>query len=71
VRLPWPLLSHQVIVNLIASTKTDKGLVVKAALDESKYATGIKVTDEQMAALAIKPAKFHGNWNYTVKPRKS
>lgn len=66
-----PLLSHQVIVSLIASTKTDKGLIVKAALDESKYETGIKVTDEQMAALAIKPAKFHGNWNYTVKPRKT
>lgn len=66
-----PLLSHQVIVNLIANTKTDKGLIVKAALDESKYETGIKVTDEQMAALAIKPAGFHGNWNYTIKPRKS
>jgi hypothetical protein len=66
-----PLLSHQVIVNLIAGTRTDKGLIVKAALDESKYETGIIVTDEQMAALAIKPAKFHGNWNYTIKPRKS
>lgn len=66
-----PLLSHQVIVSLIASTRTDKGLIVKAALDESRYETGIKVTDEQMAALAIKPAKFHGNWNYTVMPRKT
>jgi hypothetical protein len=66
-----PLLSHQVIVNLIANTKTDKGLIVKAALDESRYETGIKVTDEEMAALAIKPARFHGNWNYTVKPRKT
>jgi hypothetical protein len=60
-----------VIVNLIASTRTDKGLVVKAALDSSKYETGIKVTDEQMAALAIKPGKFHGAWNYTIKPRRS
>jgi hypothetical protein len=66
-----PLLSHQVIVNLIADTRTDKGLIVKAALDESEYKTGIKVTDEQMAALAFKPAKFHGNWNCTIKPRKS
>jgi hypothetical protein len=66
-----PLLSHQVIVNLIANTRTAKGLIVKAALDESQYETGIKVTDKQMAALAIKPAKFHGNWNYTIKPRKS
>jgi hypothetical protein len=66
-----PLLSHQVIVNLIANTRTDKGLTVRAALDESKYETGIKVTDEQMAALAINPAKFHGDWNYTIKPRPS
>lgn len=66
-----PLLSHQVIVNLISNTRTDKGLIVKAALDESKYETGIKVTDAQMAALTIKPAKFHGNWNYTIMPRKS
>jgi Rhodopirellula transposase DDE domain len=66
-----PLLSHQVVVNLIANTRTDKGLIVKAALDASKYETGIKVTDDQMAALALKPAKFHGNWNYTIKPRKS
>ena len=65
-----PLLSHQVIVNLIASTKTDKGLIVQAALDENTYETGIKVTDEQMAGLAITPAKFHGNWNYTIKPRR-
>jgi hypothetical protein len=66
-----PLLSHQVIVNLIANTRTDKGLVVKAALDATRYETGIKVTDGQMTALAIKPAKFHGDWNYTIKPRKS
>jgi hypothetical protein len=64
-----PLLSHQVIVNLIANTTTSKGLIVKAALDETKYETGIKVTDEEMAELLIKPAKFHGNWNYTIKPR--
>lgn len=64
-----PLLSHQVIVNLIANTTTDKGLIVKAALDENEYETGIKVTDEQMAGLRLKPAKFHGNWNYTISPR--
>jgi DDE family transposase len=65
-----PLLSHQVIVNLIASTSTDKGLVVKAAVDETKYETGIKVTDEQMRTLALRPAKYHGDWNYTLKPRR-
>ena len=64
-----PLLSHQVIVNLIANTTTTQGLMVKAALDENTYETGIKVTDEQMAGLRLKPAKFHGNWNYTIRPR--
>jgi hypothetical protein len=64
-----PLLSHQVIVNLIAATTTAKGLTVKAALDETPYETGIKVTNEQMATLQIARAEFHGEWNYTIKPR--
>jgi Rhodopirellula transposase DDE domain len=67
-----PLVSIQVIVNLIAATRTTKGLIVKAALDEGKYETGITVTDEQMAKLNLAPAKFHGEWNYTITPlRKS
>jgi hypothetical protein len=65
-----PLVSHQVIVNLIAATTTAKGLTVQAALDTNTYPTGLKVTDEQMAALQIAPAQFHGEWNYTVKPRR-
>ena len=65
-----PLVSHEVIVNLIAATTTAKGLTVRAALDTNPYPTGIKVTDEQMAALRIVPAEFHGEWNYTVKPRR-
>jgi hypothetical protein len=65
-----PLVSIQVIVNLIAATRTTKGLIVKAALDEGKYETGISVTDEQMAKLNIKPAKFHGEWNYTIMPHR-
>jgi hypothetical protein len=65
-----PLLSIQVIVNLIAATRTTKGLIVKAALDEAKYETGISVTDEQMAKLNLKPAQFHGEWNYTIGSRR-
>jgi hypothetical protein len=65
-----PLVSHQVIVNLIAATTTAKGLTVQAALDTNTYPTGLKVTDEQMAALQIAPAQFHGEWTYTVKPRR-
>jgi hypothetical protein len=65
-----PLVSHQVILNLIAATTTAQGLTVRAALDTNAYPTGIKVTDEQMAALRIAPAEFHGEWNYTVRPRR-
>jgi hypothetical protein len=65
-----PLVSHQTIVNLIASTTTTKGLIVKAALDENTYETGIEVSDEQMAKLKLVRAKFHGDWNYTIKPHR-
>jgi transposase len=65
-----PLVSVQVIVNLIAATRTTKGLIVKAAIDDRKYETGIEVPDEQMAKLNIDPAVFHGEWNYTIKPQR-
>ena len=65
-----PLLTHQVIVQLIASTTTEKGLTVQCRLDENAYDKGIKVSDAEMATLNITPANFHGEWNYTIKPRK-
>jgi len=65
-----PLTSYAVIVNLIANTKTAQGLTVRAALDTRPYETGIKVSDEQLAGLKIRPAKFHGEWNYYVTPRR-
>ena len=65
-----PLLTHQVIVQLIASTRTAKGLTVKCRLDENTYDKGIKVSDAEMAKLNITPAEFHGEWNYTIEPRK-
>jgi hypothetical protein len=65
-----PLLSHQTVVNLIASTTTTTGLTVQAALDTNVYETGIKVSDEEMAKLRLTPCKFHGEWNYTIAPRK-
>ena len=64
-----PLTSHAVIVNLIANTTTKAGLSIKAALDQGTYPKGIKVTNAQMATLKITPSDFHGEWNYTVKPR--
>ena len=65
-----PLVSRETIVNLIASTTTDAGLVVKAALDSNHYETKIKVSDQQLAQLRLKRHEFHGNWNYTLSPRK-
>jgi hypothetical protein len=64
-----PLVSHQTIVNLIASTTTRKGLIVKAALDTNQYETKIKVTAEQLERLRLQRHKFHGDWNYTLSPR--
>ena len=63
-----PLISHEVIVNLIAHTTTQTGLVVRAELDGNSYATGIKITDDKLAALSIERDAFHGDWNYTIAP---
>jgi hypothetical protein len=65
-----PLKSLEVIVNLIAKTTTRTGLIVKAAVDTNPYPTKIKVTDEQLGHLRIKRHEFHGEWNYTLSPRK-
>ena len=64
-----PLISRQVVVNLIGNTTTKAGLKIKAALDENNYASGIKVSDEEVATLAIERDEFHGEWNYKFIPR--
>ena len=63
-----PLVSHEVIVNLIANTTTRAGLRIRAELDRGKYPTGIKISDAELASLNLKPDNFHGDWNYTVLP---
>ena len=65
-----PLLSRQAIVNLIANTTTTTGLLVRAALDTDQYETGIKVSDEDLAKVQITRADFHGEWNYSIMPRR-
>lgn len=65
-----PLTTYEVIVNLIASTTTKKGLIVRAALDTRQYETGIKVTDEELQHLSLTPERFHGEWNYSIKPKR-
>jgi len=64
-----PLTSYQAIVNLIASTTSTKGLTVRAALDDHEYPTGRKVSKAELAALNLTLADFHGDWNYTIRPR--
>ena len=63
-----PLISHEVIVNLIAGTTTQTGLKIEAALDTNVYPTGLRVTDEEFGKLNIQKAGFHGEWNYTILP---
>jgi len=63
-----PLESLEVIVNLIANTTTEKGLKVKALADKRKYEKGLKVTDEEIKSIKIKPDKFRGDWNYNIYP---
>ena len=63
-----PLISHEVIVNLIAATTTRKGLKVRAELDKTLYPKGIKVTDEEFDAIRILRDEFHGEWNYSIMP---
>ncbi len=63
-----PLVSRAVIVSLIGNTRTKTGLHIQAELDTVAYPAGIKVTDQQLAAVRIKRDEFHGEWNYTISP---
>jgi DNA-binding phage protein len=66
-----PLVSHQTIVQLIGSTTTRTGLNIKCAIDPNTYPAGVKVSNEDMAAINMTPHKFHGEWNYTIAPKLS
>lgn len=65
-----PLVSREVVVNLIGNTTTAGGLRIQAQLDDRDYAAGIKVSDQELAAVLIERDEFHGEWNYRVKPRQ-
>ena len=64
-----PLLTHQVIIELICATRTDGGLVVRCRLDEADYPNGIVVSDRDLAAVNLSCDDFHGEWNYTIAPK--
>jgi len=64
-----PLRSYRTIVQLIAATTTETGLLVRAELDKNKYPKGVKVSDAQLAAVNLSRHSFHGDWNYTISPK--
>ncbi len=63
-----PLTDIRTIVELIAATSTTSGLTVQAAYDPTWYATGVKITDQELGALALTAHGWHGEWNYTIAP---
>jgi hypothetical protein len=66
-----PLISHEVIVNLIANTTTQAGLEINAALDSGEYPTGISVSNREMKNINLEKNAFHGEWNYSIYPTKT
>ena len=64
-----PLQSYQMVVDLIGSTRTTTGLEVHATLDEADYKKGIKISHDDYQSINLNPCKFHGDWNYIIKPR--
>ena len=66
-----PLRDYETIIKLISRTATAKGLTVTCRLDRRKYPTGRKVTEEEMQRVNLERHRFHGDWNYTIRPRKA
>jgi transposase len=65
-----PLVSREVVVNLIGHTTTKTGVTIRSELDENRYPTGREITDQQIESLSITRDKFHGEWNDTIQPRE-
>ena len=63
-----PLLTRATVVNHIGKTKTQTGLTVRCILDRRHYPEGVRISDEQMRNIRLKPERFHGNWNYAIRP---
>ena len=64
-----PLISHEVVINLISNTRTNSGLTVQCTLDTNKYQKRIKISDKDFANLAVQKDDFHGEWNYYISPQ--
>jgi hypothetical protein len=65
-----PLITLAAIVSLIGSTRTTTGLRVRSEVDQGEYPKGVTITDEQLATLLLHRHKFHGDWNYTLRPTR-
>ena len=63
-----PLVTHQVIVELIAATTTRTGLTVRSRIDSRTYAKGRRISDKMLGSVNLEPDDFHGEWNYTIRP---
>ncbi|NEQ87651.1 MAG: ISAzo13 family transposase [Moorea sp. SIO2I5] len=63
-----PLISREVVVNLIANTTTQTGLTIQAELDQGKYQIGQRISDSQLSQVNLQPADFHGEWNSQIIP---
>ncbi len=68
--LDCALISHEVIVNLIAATTTQKGLRIECGMDKKVYPKGVKISDNELNEINLTIEKFHGEWNYTIKPNE-
>ena len=64
-----PLVSFETVVNMISATKTSQGLRVKAVLDRGRYETGVKISDDQMKELKLRPHQQNPEWNHSLLPR--
>ena len=64
------MVSREVVVNLIGGTTTETGLRIRSQLDENTYEAGLKVSDQELAELALERDEFHGEWNYHLHPRE-
>ena len=64
-----PLVSHEVVVNLIGATTTRTGLRVQSQLDTNRYPAGRTVSDDELEAIYLRRDSFHGEWNYSLLPR--
>jgi hypothetical protein len=68
-QMPSPVVSREIVVNLIANTRTRAGSLVRAALDTNHYETAIKFSDGDLAKPKLAEQRFHGHWSHTIKPR--